>query len=472
MIDWINVFISILIPTALGYIILSILINKKINSLMKISLSYGLGMGLLAIWMLFIAIIGYRFNIVTIKIPLLLLVFCLSLGLLLRKKYCPSTKNLPATTLSSISDIKYYVSTHITKTIIYIILLCYIAHNIFFVFWQATNIPIYTWDALATIAFKAKIFYFEGRLPDLNLLPHKTYPLLVPFLETWVAINLGHWDDQLIKIIFPCAFISFLGIFYSFLRVYINKFWALIGSAILLSSNFFIYHATISYRDFFLMYYNCSTIMLLLLWNKTKIQPLLFLSSLFAGFATFTKLEGTAFLPILFLLFLIITLKQNYPIKNKIKQIVIFTIPATSICLNYHIYKITHNVVKSDKTVLEFNLSKLLLSPHIIAVFLRNMFLSSNWSIVWIIFFISLLRLKENIYNKKTTLFIILATLLFFAEYILVALFTTNYVWIAGDLNMMGLSRLLLHFYPLSVLTIIFLTGSPYIDKKHQDNSQ
>ncbi len=471
MIDWINVFISIFIPTTLGYIILSILINKKINSLMKISLSYGLGMGVLAIWMLFIAIIGLRFNIITIKMPLILLILSLSLRLFIRRKYCrPSTKNLPATTLFSISNVKYYVSTHITKTILYTILLCYIAHNIFFVFWQATNIPIYTWDALATIAFKAKIFFFEGKLPNLNLLPHKTYPLLVPFLETWVAINLGHWDDQLIKIIFPYAFISFLGIFYSFLKIYTNRLWALIGSSILLSSNLFVYHATISYRDFFLMYYNCSTIILLLLWDKTKSPSILLLSSLFAGFATFTKLEGTAFLPILLLFFLLIILRQNYPIKKKIKQIIIFTIPATSICLSYHIYKITHNVIKSDKTVFDFTLSKLLLFPHIIIVFLRNMFLSSNWSIVWIVFFISLLRLKENIYNKKTALSIIFVILLFFTEYALVALFTANYVWIAGDLNMMGLSRLLLHFYPLSVLTIILLAGSPYIDKTHQNN--
>ncbi|MBN1870702.1 MAG: hypothetical protein JW847_09020 [Candidatus Omnitrophica bacterium] len=324
------------------------------------------------------------------------------------------------------------------------------------------TIPVSSWDAVASVAFKAKIFYFEKIPPPLDLLPHKSYPLFTPFMESWVAFNLGQWDDVLIKIIFPCAFLSYLVIHYKFLSHFTNRSWGLLGSVMLLSSNLFIIHATDSYRDFFLMYYNCITIMLLLFFNKNQISAFLVLAGLFAGFATFTKLEGTAFLGIYLVLLAVILIQQNNSSgKEKLKNAAKFCIPGIGICAVFHIYKIWNHILKEgqgniDKTGLELTWQKFGLIPQIIAKFLQDLFLSGNWNIVWILAFLSLVQFtrKRKAFEAKIIFF---SLLLFFGLYIAVAVLTTNYIWIAGVQSSTTLSRLILHFFPLSVLLIILL---------------
>ena len=342
------------------------------------------------------------------------------------------------------------------------ILLLYLAQNIFYVLWRSMTIPISTWDSVSTVAFKAKIFFFEKSPPFLGSLPHKTYPLFTPFLETWVVFNLGHWDDLLIKIIFPCAFLSYLTIHYKFLCHFTNRTWALLGCTILVSSNFFIYHATISYRDFLLMYFNCITIMLLLLWNNNKESPVLVLSALFAGFATFTKLEGTAFLLIYLILFSIINFSSRaFSLKEKLVNTARFTIPSFGILSAFHIYKIWHNVLKEgsgivDKTRLDFTWDKLGLIPEIFVNVSNNLLLTGNWNIIWFLAVLSLIHLKKKWKNAEVKL-VLLSLVLFFGLYTSMAVFTINYVWIAGTKSFTTLSRLILHFFPLSVLLIILL---------------
>jgi len=48
---------------------------------------------------------------------------------------------------------------------------------------------------------------------------------------------------------------------------------------------------------------------------------------------------------------------------------------------------------------------------------------------------------------------------MFLGLYMAVALFTTNYAWIAGEQSHTTLSRLILHFYPLAVWLIVLLNG-------------
>jgi len=295
IITTLNLTLSILIPFVTGYTFLSYLSKGGPLSIpFKMALAYGLGLGILTLWMFLLTLFHYSLNFLTITIPLLL---CSISFLLLTP--------IKKTNIANPIDTKILKETAplplLPKIFIYsfiILLTLYIAHNILYVFWFSMNIPIYTWDATATVAFKAKIFYFEQSIPHLKLLPHPTYPLLTPLAETWVAINLEYWDEQFIKIIFPFAFLSYLIINYTFLKLYTNRIWALLGCAILLSSNLFIHHATISYRDFLLMYYNCTTIILLLLWQRTALNAFLILSAIFAGLTTFVKLEGTAFLGI------------------------------------------------------------------------------------------------------------------------------------------------------------------------------
>ena len=226
-----TVAVSLFIPLLTGYSILLFLDKEHAMEMpIKIALSYGLGLGLLSIWMLCLGIFNQPFGPITIGLPLILvsctfLVFCFNRHSVSLK---PKTSTTQILKNHWIIKLLYYV--------IYIVLLTYIASNIIYVFWRALTIPVFTFDSFSTIAFKAKIFYFEKSLPSLHLLPHKTYPLFVPFVQSWVAFNLGRWDDILINVIFPCALLSYLTIHYKFLAHFTNKTWAVLGCAFLLSS--------------------------------------------------------------------------------------------------------------------------------------------------------------------------------------------------------------------------------------------
>jgi len=107
-----------------------------------------------------------------------------------------------------------------------------------------------------------------------------------------------------------------------------------------------------------------------------------------------------------------------------------------------------------DKTKLDFMWDKIHLIPKILDSFFLNMMFSGNWSIVWFVALLSLMQLRRRRKNTEGKL-VLLSILLFFGLYFSTALFTVNYEWIAGTQKLAVLSRLILHFYPLSVLLII-----------------
>ncbi|MCK5180644.1 MAG: glycosyltransferase family 39 protein, partial [Candidatus Omnitrophica bacterium] len=364
----INLILSILIPLGAGYGCLSLLFRGQTLSVsLRVALAYGLGLGLLAIWMLGLYIFYQPFSLLILRTPLLVIIIAAFLLSFLRKK----PVNMDHENIF-IRTKKYTPEPGIEKVLhiaLVTVLLLYLAQTAWFVVWRSMTVPILSWDAVATVAFKAKIFYFEESPPLLTLLPHRTYPLFTPFMESWVAFNLGQWNDLLIKIIFPCAFLSFLTIYYKFLGHFTNRTWAILGSVILLSSNFFIYHATISYRDFFLMYFNCITIMLLLFFNENRVSAFLILAGLFAGFASFTKLEGTAFLGVYLVLFALINFSSKlFSKKEKLINTIKFCVPSIGMAVLFHAYKIWHNVLSegsgtSAKTNFELTWEKISLIP-------------------------------------------------------------------------------------------------------------
>lgn len=443
-----SLFISLALPFVTGYTFLNFLFRKnRLNLAVSLSLSYGLGLGILTQWMFLLGILGIKYNVQIIGAPLLIFSIFLVPFVFKRGK-----KNYVSTvTMSSIKTL---------DKVFCVLLGAYIVYYIFYVFWRALNIPIYSWDAIASIAFKAKVFFFEKTIPNLKNFPsvsHPSYPIHVPLIQTWIALNLGVWNEQLIKIIFPIAFLSFIIIHNNFLTYYTNKKWALFGTVLLISSNLLILHATISYRDLFLLYYNCTTIILLLLWNSKKDDAFLILAALYAGFATFTKLEGTAYLVIYTALFFLILLYQKIsPFRKNLNKFLKFTIPGFSICFFYHFYKILTKV-PTEKLRFNFTWASLSRIPIILEKFAEDIFLSGNWNIIWFLLVLSLV-VNFTKFRKKIEVKLLFLTLaMFFGLYFLNCLLTENFIWILGISKVPGLSRLILHFFPLATMLIILL---------------
>ena len=259
---------------------------------------------------------------------------------------------------------------------------------------------------------------------------------------------------------------------YNFLKYHTKPSWALLGCAILLSSNLFLWHSHISYRDFTLMFFNCSTIILILIYNQIKESKILLLAGLFAGFASFTKLEGTAFLIIYFILLTIIFIKEKIPLITKFTKSLYFSIPSITIAGSYHIYKIINKATidgtgANDKTKIDFNLDKLKSIPEILSSFTEELLISGNWGVVWGACLISLIfLLNKSVKKNETTIYILISILLFIGLYSSISLLTANYDWISGHLRSAGLPRLCLHFFPLSSLFLIIINYNIFNNKK------
>jgi len=444
---------AIAVPMITGFA-LSLLIMRQctIGKSFRLALAYGLGMGVLAHWMLFLDILKIKFSVIGIGVPLLVFsaVIIIIAGLLRRRD--PSfamTDEKPATP----SEVSTYLDSAIS------IALCfYIAYYLFYIFWRAINVPVEAWDSLSSVAFKAKVFFYEGWLYHLkDMPPHPSYPLQLPLSMTWIALVLGKWSDQYIQIIYPCATLSFVVIAYFFLKTFTGRRWALFGVAMILSSNELVHHSAIAYRDQFLMYYTVTAIMLIILWSFKDDDALLLTAGFFAGFGSFTKLEGTPYIVILaFTLAFILRHKKETPVKEKIIKFLKFSIPAFLICSVFHIYKIAGGFPERENA-LELGIGNLSRIPAIFSSFWTDLFISGNWNIIWFLLVISLAVNIGKIGKRLEAKYLLFALAMFFGLYFGLSCFTSEFVWIAGEKSSTTISRLILHFFPLAPLLIVLL---------------
>jgi len=441
---------SLVLPLILGYFVLRLLLQTQTMSMIpQLALSYGLGFGLLSQWMLILGIceIPISFGIIAGPLIILSILLWLVKKISMRKQMLKSGNILFSDNQDPVTGNSQWKKMFCYSSVLYI------SFILLYVFWRSLNVPMQSWDAVATIAYKAKIFFFDQSIHHLNL-PQAPYPLFVPFIESWIAFCLARWDDVLVKIIFPLAFSSYLVLHYYFLKSTTNKIWALGGLCLLLSSPFVVYHATIAYREIFLMYYNCTSIILLLLWNRHKNDTWLILAALFSGFTTFVKLEGTSYLLIHTCLLLLILFKNNtLTLNNKFKKLLIFAIPSYLLCLPFHIYKIHLNLSgMADRTNLVASWGHFQRIPGILYDFFWNIFLSGNWNITWIILLISLISYKKKARNLNESALLLFSLFMFFITYLVLLTFTSALI----D-NPTTLSRVFIHFFPLCPLLIIQL---------------
>ncbi len=450
--EWIRLLISLFLPLSIGYALVVLLCRRlSMDMLPSLAISYGLGMGILSQWMLLLGMAQIPLNLRTIGIPLAFIAISFSvLALIKLKKNPPSADTSPSLWAA---DPKSPVSPSLPYMISVFIMGAYVLYNVIFVLWHSLNIPVQIWDAVATVTFKAKIFFFDRSIHQLNL-PHSSYPLHVSFLQSWIALNIGRWDECVINIIFPLTFLAYLVLHYYFLRSRTDSLWAIAGTGLLLSSNFFVYHATIPYADFSLMYYNCTTILLLLVWDKQRNAALLLLAAIFSGMTTFVKLEGTIYLAVhTALLILLLKNNQEFSLKTKWNNVLLFIVPSYGISGLFHGYKKMVGVTGMEgRLEFVFNDEHAHRLPSIIENFGSNFFDPGNWSILWVLLMVgALLHFKKIKYQRDIKL-LGLTMGMFFVVYVVFFILTQARIDYYSTI-----SRVMLHFFPLITWFIILL---------------
>lgn len=443
----VKLFISLIIPFGVGYALLAALFRGLSMGVgLRSALGFGLGFGILSQWMLVVGILGIPFNVEVIGLPLILLLFFLSW-----KIYQTRQVLFP----SQINSTKGHRTSPLPQSwgTFNSIAISYIAFIFLFVFWQSLTIPIEGWDALATYAFKAKVFFFERTIHLLHL-PHPSFPPHLSLLYTWINLNLGVWDDVMIKVILPLTLAAYAVVHYSYLKALTNSSWALGGLCLLLSSNFLVYHATIAYNDLSMMYYNCTSIILLLWWGRQGHDSWLILASLFSGLTTFIKLEGTEYLLIHTILCLIILSRNTtYNFQKKFFKFLKFVVPGYSICLFYNLYKLSAGAWETEGRI-RFVASPQSFNrlPAILKALGHTLFMGGNWNLLWVVLIISLASYTQRARRDEDINLLQTALGLFIGLYIIFFTFTSasvNYPY--------TLPRVVLHFFPLCPLLIILL---------------
>ncbi|MDB4349596.1 hypothetical protein OAA99_01425 [Omnitrophica bacterium] len=459
----IRLLISLALPTLAGYALLSFILRRnRPGPLASLALSFGLGLGILTHWMLLLDIVKVKYSVGTIGSPLVIFSLLVFLSILFTTKKKKDLNTSPVDEQAAAKDASL-PETHPAKNlmrVLYVLLGLYILYYLFYIFWRGLNIPINTWDALSSVAFKAKVFFYERSLFHLKDTPaHPSYPILIPLAQAWVALNLGAWSDQLVKIVFPVTTLCLVIIHNYFLTSYTNKRWALLGVTMLISSNLLIEHSTIAYRDLFLAFYAYTSVVLLLVWLDKKDDGFLILASLYAGFATFIKLEGLPYLLIYTALLLVILfIKKAESLKRNVIRFLKFTVPSFSICLFFNLYKNFGGFpVYRRKSYVDFTWDSLSRIPIILKKFWGDLFLSGNWNIVWFILVLSLVINLARIKKSLEVRLLLTVLIMFFGFYFSASLFTTEFIWISSEKSITTLSRLILHFFPLAPLLIVLL---------------
>lgn len=440
-----NLTISLALPVAIGYIILCLISpNLRWGLFNSLALSFGLGFGILTQWMLLLFMLKIPLNYASITIPLIFLyILCFVIHHRILKRQATQPERI---SFYQNGDKRYQKS-------VFIFGFTYICVTLGYVFFHSTYIPVIFWDSFATCAFKAKIFFYDN-VASLSQIPHKPYPLHVPFIQSWIAFNLGAWDGLFIKIIFPFALVSFVIIQYTFVKIFSNKTYAIISICLLLSSNFLVFHATTGYRDLIMLYYNCTTIFLLIMWFYMAKDELLILSAIFAGLTTFVKLEGAFYLFIHTLIFIIILFIRK--MRNEgiyFRSILKFFVPSYGIFLFFLLYKQFVGVsMFSGRTVPDLTTDLISRLMSIIIFILNDFFFVGHWNLIALIFIITLAYNWKYLFKSKEAVLVFISSISFVFMYIIFLTLTKANIDYPTTL-----SRVFLHFFPLPIVWITLI---------------
>lgn len=439
------------VPTACGYFLVSLICRKNpLPFFVTLPVGYGIGMGLLTHWAVILSFLSVPLCAASINIPMIILTFLFA-GLHLKSGHNYRALSWPAVRFDGVN-------------LIFVVFILYI---LAYIFWWGVNAPMAEWDTYSTLGLKSKTIYYSQSLKYLPFMPKFDYPIHLELVLAWLSSCLGSWDNTVIKIVYPMSCLAYVAIQYSFMRYLTSIRWALFSIVLLLSSGFLVYHSAISYRDITMMFYNCTAVLLILLWHRQKQSMYLILAALFSGFTSFIKLEGFGYLGIHNLLVIMLMCKAGFlDLNAKIKWTSIFGLISLGIYGIFTVYKKTYilplippELISSenfDLSRLSFRLSSETLFRMKIVVrrYVTDFFLSGNWALVWSIFFISGINIsRKKISMEIKGLFFVL--FLFFTIYFFSYTFTQHFFWIAERNDV--LSRSLLHIFPMITILIPLL---------------
>lgn len=443
---------AILVSTFLGFLFLLLLDReKKLGILEELSLSYGLGLGIIAIILTLLSLAGISFNIFNILMPFILII---ALGGIFNKIFLKSKKIClkvnPGREKMSKPEL-FFLSA--------------ILFEVFLAFFISLIKPMESYDVMAHWGLKAKAIYFLNGLPlDIfsklytdGVVITGDYPWLWPFSQSYVHNFIGSFNDFAPKMLGPFFFASCLVVFYNILRrINLKRLHAIIFTFFLASIPHFNNYASTGYADLILGFYYSVGFLYLYLWFNENNKIYLLMSAIFTALACYVKCEGILLASINVMIFLSFILFGDVKNKGKIFKdfmFYIFMLALLSLPM-FLLRQITcadiSNHTVSVKAFSDFKLENLLRISSIMYAYQKQFFNIKSWNLAWVLFIVSvfLAFIRGTLFRKELRFLTVAIGLIFIAH-------TSVYIISPGvEEDLRTLSRLLLHFLPLVIFFI------------------
>lgn len=406
-----TLILTIALPILLGFSIVSIISLRK-SLYERLSLSFGVGIGLISLEMFIISLLGFPLNLATIVLPAVLFLLVLIPYLISRGSFSagfPSFSRL----LLTIPE----------KILIILIIL-----TVLYVFFDATVKPIINYDDLWRQGSIAKIIFSTGRvLTEQSLELAGPHPYLNPLSQAYIYFGIGSWNDALGKIVFALCFASFTALFYLNLRKNISRLYSLIFTYLLTSFPLMIYHAGTAYSDFMQTFYYSVGIIYLFQWMKKSDSGDLYLSAIFLGIGNFVKQSG---IPLWGLAIIVLFVYIFIEDKNKWKSGAGFVLLSTVLSAPWLFFHNSFLMRKAEGFFSIFNQAAITGTggapsyenlqyglptlPKILYHLSAKLFTYADWQILWFVFLFVLVLYWNKIWHStlKYLLFIIILDLL------------------------------------------------------------
>ena len=284
-----------------------------------------------------------------------------------------------------------------------------IFYIIFILSFISLGSPVSDWDSRSIWLFNSKRIFFNENLSQFtnyfgSEFSHLDYPILIQTLSSSLASLIGNWNE-----VFPkySSIIMALPAFLIVSKILNNRTDKLIFMILI----FFIYEKRLINGDMdaLLGLYTISTLILIMSFSKFKNLNFASITKLFLFIMILTmiKIEGLAILTCVFLSYLIVYLKKNKKLNNKI--ILVFALSIFPIVL-WKLFIYDKNIVPSSYLMISNGerLLENLINFKFLLVLIKSVFLNKQMFISIVIIIIILSKyvhlhksLSKIIINKK-----------------------------------------------------------------------
>jgi hypothetical protein len=322
---------------------------------------------------------------------------------------------------------------------------------------RAMVVPVRFWDAWATYAFKAKVIYSDQAITHslFDSVGVPNYPLGIPLWEVWVTWFVGTWDDTAVKWLFPGCLLALWCLVYGALRERWPPRSAMVGTLFVAALPLVFQHGQDGYSDLHLAYFTLGSAVALSRYAVSTRTSDLVLASVFAAGSVWSRADGVM-LVVCNIIVLIVLGTRAAGALSRATWVSVLTYAALPAAVwgGWELVKL-YAGISSNLGVEDPTMSGLDPTRVIGEEFIKALFLSGNWLIVWPLFLIALLyRIRDACSNAD--MFLVWPVIGYLGGIAVLASRTELFQHIGSDAV---LHRLILHVAPLAALWVAVTYG-------------